>query len=48
MALTLQLGLIGLAVTLVFAVRPATAQTSQFLPEVDGERAFVHAVSCGA
>ena len=35
MALSLQLGLIGLAVTLVFAVRPTTAQTFQFLPEVD-------------
>jgi len=35
MALSLQLGLIDLAVILVFAVRPATAQTFQFLPEVD-------------
>ena len=35
MALSLQLCLIGLAVILVCAVRPATAQTFQFLPEVD-------------
>lgn len=35
MALSLQPGLIGLAVIFVFAMRPASAQTFQFLPEVD-------------